>query len=682
MLFDRVNRHKRLGGLLIFLFIGLPMVFFIPGAAQFTFGSAPGTGVTVAQAGSTPVTAEEFYQRFLQAQDERQRYGQPATAQDLVSDGTVDAILDSLVNQALVKEQTKDQPVRPDDDFLHERLKEDPYFQNEQGEFDASLYNQWVQNATTSKFNWDAFFSSMADQINNDTYLYLIGASARVTQAEIRDFFNDRNTKLKVKAIGVEPTVPLTDEELRAFYDANLDQFMTPDERVAEYIAVSILPPVPPLVDEIIAKANAGEDFGELAKAHSESFDADSGGDLGWINESAGLREHEKVLFEMQPGEVRGPVRSVLGLHIYKVEEVRTDAQGNREAHARQILLRPVLDETEKAARKAQADALRAAAAAGNAGLHVAAADAGLEVKRTGRFSARTETIEGISEADSFQFRRDVSELAVDQLSQVIEGGENLFIAQVAELHPPVQRTFDEARADVVTAAERDHKATPEYQERVSNYVKRISEEATSVADVQAKFPELPLTVKETTPFGMDDMLFSQGLFIDTRQVFGRLIGEDVGSFTGPYVDMLRVPQFIELVEKTVPEGETWDAQFETEKAEIKQQLLATRQLQRRMDYMQYLVAEANDAAQIQKDYDLVFEILGLKDAAATTPASPLPAAPAPAAEQQAEDAEQAVDTPVIIPEATEGAPVESAPVEAAPVETAPAEEAPATPQQ
>jgi hypothetical protein len=133
-------------------------------------------------------------------------------------------------------------------------------------------------------------------------------------------------------------------------------------------------------------------------------------------------------------------------------------------------------------------------------------------------------------------------------------------------------------------------------------------------------------------------------------------VTEEVGSFTGPYVDMLRVPNFIELVDKTVPKGETWDEQFETEKDEIRQQLVATRELQQRMDYMQHLMAQANEEALIQKDYDRVFAILGLDDTATTSAGtsateSPLPVDVSTPSEQQAEEAEQAVETPIVIPE-------------------------------
>jgi hypothetical protein len=197
-------------------------------------------------------------------------------------------------------------------------------------------------------------------------------------------------------------------------------------------------------------------------------------------------------------------------------------------------------------------------------------------------------------------------------------------------VHAPQQRSFDEARDDVELAAVRAHKQTPEYQQRMVDYVSRIRQDAKSIEDVQGQFPELPAQVKETGEFGPDDLLFNQGLFIDTRQIFGRLVAQEVGSFTGPYVDMLGVPHFVELSDKTVPQGETWDEQYRTEREELRKNLLANREFERRMDYLQHLLAKANAEALIQKDYDAIFQILGLDrnapaGAAATAPA-PVPA--------------------------------------------------------
>jgi hypothetical protein len=252
-----------------------------------------------------------------------------------------------------------------------------------------------------------------------------------------------------------------------------------------------------------------------------------------------------------------------------------------------------------------------------------------------------------------------VADLSLGQLSEVIEARETLFVAEVVELYPPEQRAFEEALEDVKRAAIGDVKQTEEYQQQVAQYVTRIGQEAKSIDEVKTLFPELSVEIKETDPFGMDDMLFNQGLFIDTRQIFGRLVFEAPGRLVGPFMDMLRVPHFIEVVDRTLPEGETWDTQFETEKAELRRSLIANRELERRADYVQHLVTEANDAAQIQKDYDVIFEILGLNQEPAS-PASTQAAPPPPltpvgeALDTDAVPVEVPVDIPADTPASSE----------------------------
>jgi peptidyl-prolyl cis-trans isomerase SurA len=69
-----------------------------------------------------------------------------------------------------------------------------------------------------------------------------------------------------------------------------------------------------------------GEDFATLAKAHSQDVASGlKGGDLGWVSPGEMVPEFEKVLDELQPGEVSQPFRSRFGLHIAQVLDRRRE---------------------------------------------------------------------------------------------------------------------------------------------------------------------------------------------------------------------------------------------------------------------------------------------------------------------------------------------------------------------
>lgn len=661
MLLNQLSRHKGLVGAFILIFIGFPMLFLIPGVNELPFLGGGGTTAEtpVAMVGKTPVTVQDFVNRYAMVQDQRTQFGQPAGAREMVADGTVDLIMDTLIREALVTEETKNQPIHPSQEYLEELLRDDPTFHNDKGEFDPGLYNQWVQRSMQGRANWDAMFARMAEQVNRQKYMELIGAAVRVPDSEVRQQFYARNTTMKVKAAAVALKDELTDEEVRAYYDANLAEFMTPEERVAEFVSISLRAPVPPLAQELVDRARAGEDFAELARQNSMGIDADNGGEMEWLAESPDLRDYEKPLFEMQVGEVRGPFESFIGLHIYKLEETR-ETDGVREVKARQIVLRAELPTEERVARMERAQALSTKARTEDLGIAELAAAEGLEVQRTGRFSNRSAEIENIDEADMLAFRSNALQLNKDIVSPVIEGTQNLYVAEIVDIDLSSQRTFEEAQEDARLSAFARHKQTPDYRQKVAEYTIRIQQECDSLECMQTTFPELDVDIKETNTFGLNDMLFQQGLFMEGRRILERLVNKNPGEFGGPIFDMLQVPHFIEILEKTVPEGETWEEQYATEKDAIREDVVRMRRAQLQEDYMQQLRTQYIEAALIQQDDDLIYQILQLEPSAppaaanaapqeapaesSVTPAveiTPEPATEAPAAEGEAPAADE-----------------------------------------
>ncbi len=86
--------------------------------------------------------------------------------------------------------------------------------------------------------------------------------------------------------------------------------------------------------DIILALAEAGEEFSELAKRYSEDPTKQRGGDLGFFEKGDLLPEFEKAVFSLSPGQIK-VVKTSLGYHIVKVEEKRGSS-----VHARHILLK------------------------------------------------------------------------------------------------------------------------------------------------------------------------------------------------------------------------------------------------------------------------------------------------------------------------------------------------------
>ncbi|EAX9549139.1 peptidylprolyl isomerase SurA [Salmonella enterica subsp. enterica serovar Muenchen] len=95
--------------------------------------------------------------------------------------------------------------------------------------------------------------------------------------------------------------------------------------------------------ESIVEEARNGADFGKLAITYSADQQALKGGQMGWgrIQELPGI--FAQALSTVKKGDIVGPIRSGVGFHILKVNDLRGQSQSISvtEVHARHILLKP-----------------------------------------------------------------------------------------------------------------------------------------------------------------------------------------------------------------------------------------------------------------------------------------------------------------------------------------------------
>ncbi|MFD1804163.1 peptidylprolyl isomerase SurA [Mixta tenebrionis] len=97
------------------------------------------------------------------------------------------------------------------------------------------------------------------------------------------------------------------------------------------------------LAKQLVGELRGGADFGKLAVTYSADPQALQGGNMGWgkIEELPTL--FAQALSTAKKGDIVGPVRSGVGFHILKVNDLRGESQNISvtEVHARHILLKP-----------------------------------------------------------------------------------------------------------------------------------------------------------------------------------------------------------------------------------------------------------------------------------------------------------------------------------------------------
>ncbi len=129
------------------------------------------------------------------------------------------------------------------------------------------------------------------------------------------------DTYLKKK---VETESKISDEELKMFYDQNLDKFKSGEQIRASHILVKREQEAQAVLDQL----KKGGTFEELAKTKSADTSAAKGGDLGWFGKGNMVPAFEKAAFGLKEGQLSGIVKSDFGYHIIKLTGKR--AAGTR----------------------------------------------------------------------------------------------------------------------------------------------------------------------------------------------------------------------------------------------------------------------------------------------------------------------------------------------------------------
>ena len=101
-------------------------------------------------------------------------------------------------------------------------------------------------------------------------------------------------------------------------------------------------------LQQLRMRIEGGDDFAELAKAHSaDTMSAADGGDLGWVNPGDLVPEFENVMDSLEPGATSQPFPSQYGFHIVQVLDRREhdSTEDIKRARAREAIRRRKLEE-------------------------------------------------------------------------------------------------------------------------------------------------------------------------------------------------------------------------------------------------------------------------------------------------------------------------------------------------
>lgn len=149
-----------------------------------------------------------------------------------------------------------------------------------------------------------------------------------ITVANLKDRYRDQIMMRKVVDLEVRSKVSVLPSEIRKYYEQDSDKFKQDEKYKIRHILIKADDKVSMAmakveIERIYDKLKRGDDFAEIAKIYSQGTDRDEGGDKGYIARGEMLDELDEIIFSLKKGEISKPIKSKIGYHIVKVEDIK-----------------------------------------------------------------------------------------------------------------------------------------------------------------------------------------------------------------------------------------------------------------------------------------------------------------------------------------------------------------------
>lgn len=115
-----------------------------------------------------------------------------------------------------------------------------------------------------------------------------------------------------------------SEEEARAYYQKNLARFESVHLR-------HILVKSEEEAEKVMKSLRKGKKFDELATQKSICPSKVRGGDLDWLPRGRLVKEIEDVAFNMERGQVTGPIKSKFGYHVILLEDKKSTFEDSKD---------------------------------------------------------------------------------------------------------------------------------------------------------------------------------------------------------------------------------------------------------------------------------------------------------------------------------------------------------------
>ena len=274
--------------------------------------------------------------------------------------------------------------------------------------------------------------------------------------ANISRFDTEQKVSVAYVELGLEdllPAIEVSEQELRDAYESAIGDYKTEEQRRVSHILIEFgtdEASAKQQADEVLAKLDNGSDFAALAKEFSaDTFSAEKGGDIDWFSKGMMDPAFEESAYALAAiGDTSQVVKSDFGFHIIKLTDIKPEQIISFEEVQTEIATQV---KTHKAEENLYAMQQRMAEVAFEIPDHLeeVAAIANKPIMTSELFS-RTSAPQALSAAKVLNAAFDAELIEQGVNSQVLELGDNhLMVLRVINNEPERTKELTEVSAEI-----------------------------------------------------------------------------------------------------------------------------------------------------------------------------------------------------------------------------------------